>query len=79
MFALIFQKPFVVFLQNGKTIKQNERIFNLLETFNLTERIYDSKTSVQNILEIPINWENVSTIMHNQRKIATEFLKNVGL
>lgn len=79
VFALIFKKPFVVFLQNGKTIKQNERIFNLLETFNLTERIYDSKTSVQNILEISINWENVSTIMHNQRKIATEFLKNVGL
>lgn len=79
VFALIFQKPFVVFLQNGATSKQNERIFNLLKTFNLTERIYNPKVCVANILDSAINWENVAKIMECQREVATEFFETVGL
>lgn len=79
VFALIFQKPFVVFLQNGVTGKQNERIFNLLKTFNLTKNIYNSSNSIQDILDISINWEAVKKIVRNQQKIATDFFENAGL
>lgn len=79
VFTLIFQKPFIVFPQNGVTSKQNERIYNLLNIFNLTERIYSPKSSIENILDKTIKWENVSKIMDEQRKMAIKFFEMIGL
>lgn len=79
VFSLIFRKPFVVFLQNGITGKQNERIFNLLNTFNLIDRIYDSQIRIENILEREIDWEYVSKIMEDQKIIASRFFEDTGL
>lgn len=40
VFALIMRKPFITILQKGETAVQNTRIFSLLESLGLEDRIY---------------------------------------
>lgn len=77
VFAIIMRKPFLTLLQNGKTAIQNARIFSLLESLGLEERIYHPKKGPMNKqLDRPINWTSVE---QNQQALclhSMEFLKN---
>lgn len=79
VFALVFRKPFVVFLQNGKTSEQNDRIVNLLTEFDLLDRIYEKDGDIFKILNKPIDWIKISKSMEEQREKAIKYFEKVGL
>lgn len=74
VFALIYQKPFIVFLQDGATSKQNERIYSLLKMFHLESRIYDSSNSLECQINHQINWEQINECLADKRKESVRFL-----
>ncbi len=77
VFAIIFNKPFIVITQEGKTGKQNERIYSLLNSFNLTTRLYNVTESFQEQLDAPIDWEKVNNIIKLQRKASFEYIQMI--
>ncbi len=60
VFAIIFQKPFVVILQKGGSESQNCRFHSLLKLFELENRIWDMETPLENTMNQPINWNKIS-------------------
>ena len=63
VFSIIFNKPFVV-LQNNK--RGNTRIESLLKLFNLQSRALNTPQSL-NIINTPIDWDEVNNIWENER------------
>ncbi|WP_268751251.1 polysaccharide pyruvyl transferase family protein [Akkermansia muciniphila] len=77
VFALIMRKPFITILQKGETAVQNTRIFSLLESLGLEDRIYHpEKGSMAGQLNRPINWTAVERNWEALRIHSMEFLKN---
>ena len=77
VFALIMRKPFITILQKGETAVQNTRIFSLLESLGLEDRIYHpEKGSMAEQLDRPINWTAVERNWEALRIHSMEFLKN---
>jgi hypothetical protein len=75
VFALIFEKPFTCFLQNGLSSSQNDRMISLLKHFNLTDRIYVPNTNAIN--ENAIDWARISLIKKHDREEAGLFFEEV--
>lgn len=74
-FALIFHKSFVVFKQNGMSKKQNERLISLLETYSLEDRICENLSSLNKIVNSPINWDKFEEIKKLNVEKSEEFLR----
>lgn len=73
VFALIFHKPFWVFLQKGKSEGQNERILSLLQMVNLENRICDN--DIGSLIHNKIDWEKVDDILKKEREKSIRYLK----
>lgn len=72
-FSIIFNKPFVVFLNN----KNDPRILSLLETFNLKDRLITSASELtEEKILAPIDWNKVNTVLEFEREKSLNFLKN---
>lgn len=76
VFALIYHKNFIVFLQKGKTAKQNERLYSLLQMIGLESRVYDETKEISIQLQEPIEWERVESIIAELRGNSIQFLKD---
>lgn len=78
VFSIVFHRPFVFTLLEGKDAPKNERLFSLLEKFNISERIVPeySEELVLNIINTPINWDEVDSIISGWRKEGLDFLKD---
>lgn len=74
VFALIFHKPFLVFLQEGKTVEQNERLFSLLQMVGLEDRVYDISIGIEKQLQKKINWNYIDDIISKEKKKSIQFL-----
>lgn len=74
VFALIFHKKFLVFLQKGKTSKQNERILSLLQMVGLESRIHNGEKEVEEQLEQMVDWTYVDNIIEKQKEHSIQFL-----
>lgn len=74
VFAIIFNKPFIVFTQSGKTGKQNERLFSLLEGLSLINRIYDPTKEIKDQIREFIDWEKVNQVILNKRKESEAYI-----
>ena len=72
-FSIIFNKPFIVFMNN----KNDPRILSVLNTFNLTNRLITSASELtkEKILS-PIDWDKVNNILELEREKSLNFLKN---
>ena len=71
------RKPFITILQKGETAVQNTRIFSLLESLGLEDRIYHpEKGSMAGQPNRPINWTAVERNWEALRIHSMEFLKN---
>ena len=77
IFSIIFQKPFVVFLQNGKTGVQNSRMYSFLSYIGLENRIYQSPEKFEELLHEEIDWKSVSQHIGTLRDTSEEFIKNI--
>lgn len=75
VFSILFQKEFLSIVNPERGA---DRIFSLLETFNLTKQIVDlnRNTDVESLLPNPICWSDINTILQAERQKSLEFLKN---
>jgi coenzyme F420-reducing hydrogenase beta subunit len=73
LFAINFNKPFVA-LKRFKENKfsQNSRVFNILKTFDLENRLYNDKKI--NLTEI--QYETVNAKLDKKRRESIDFLRN---
>lgn len=74
VFAIIYQRPFLVLLQSGDTEKQNERIFSLLKMFGLESRIYIEGKKVKEQMEEKIYWDKVKLVCQRHKNDSLSFL-----
>lgn len=73
VFCIIFKRPFCVLLQKGKSIKQNERIYSLLNMFGLQDRILCPNDSIDDMMTKEINWEHVEQVKNRNREKTYQF------
>lgn len=81
VFSLLFHRPFVAVLLNGEMAGMNERIVSLLVKVGLGERaIYSSEVSkIADIVNLPVDWRKVDSILEEERRKYCMFLQSVGL
>ena len=77
-FALIFKKDFIVFPTSENNRKLQGRLYSLLESLGLTDRIFYSMEEVMEskVWERPINYDEVDKRLSALRKESLDFLVN---
>ncbi len=74
-FAILFHIPFVVFLRPGGTGNpKNIRVVDLLDTFSLTNRIYDHSKNLTELFNSPIDWQACDIKLNQMRNKSNAFL-----
>lgn len=76
VFSIIFNVPFLVIPLCGEFQSMNDRIFTLLEMFELEDRIYSTTEDFYNQLQMNINWESVNNILLERRKEMLDLLNS---
>lgn len=76
LFSLIFKKKFLVFPIEGLLAGMNDRLFTLLDTFDLKDRLVEgsSKKELISKLNSDINWEKVKEKNSLLRSEAHQYL-----
>ena len=81
LFAIVMQKPFLVFLQDGAGSHQNGRFTSALKPLGLEDRLLTSDTwrdatpdELESRMAKPIDWGSVAVRLAEWRKISEEFL-----
>ena len=77
LFSLIFKKPFIFVALSGAKSSYNERALSLLGELGLMSRVLKSfnETRIDAIIELEINWVEVSAKLSDKRKNSEEFLE----
>lgn len=78
VFAIIFRKKFLVFLQEGATKSQNGRLLSLLKKLKLEFRLYRKEESLEAQMERPIDWNTAESVIKGARERAALFLSSEG-
>lgn len=72
VFAVIFEKPFLVIVNQNRGAS---RFKSLLECLGLEERILLGAQDVERVLQHKIDWNNVKGRLRNERERSISFLK----
>lgn len=72
VFALLYNRPFVVFDREDSNIKMNSRIETLINKFNLKNRKFERKITEENLNH---NYAEAYEILEKEREKANNFLK----
>lgn len=75
VFSILFEKKFVAIPVEGKLEGMNDRLYTLLDKFNLRSQlleIYDSKI-LEEKLNANINWHQIAQVKEDLKKEAIEF------
>ena len=75
IFSIIFRKPFIVFLQDGKTELQNSRIYSFLSYIDLEDRIYKSPEQLTNFENNEVGWNKAYKKIDSLCHISTQFIQ----
>lgn len=73
VFAIIFDRPFVVFDRQGSGKSMNSRLDTLISKFNLENRYFNNKEITQK--NIDHNYSNAYKILKKEKEDAINFLK----
>lgn len=73
--AIIFRKPFLVTLVQGLHAPMNTRVFSLLESLGLSERIYRGDTPLPQAMQAPIAWDEVEERLETLVGDSQQFLQ----
>lgn len=73
VFSIIFQKQFIVFLNQGRGAA---RIESLLEGLSLQDRIFGSNKGIDSIFRHKIDYNQVVTALSEKQSFSTQFLSN---
>lgn len=77
VFCIKMHKPFLAILLTNQFSKGNDRIVSLLNSLNLSERIYDPSHPISSQMERDINWENVENKLLKLQTESYNFLKSL--
>lgn len=77
-FSINFNVPFYTLLRNtdDQVNNMNSRIFNILEMFNLKDRLIEPNSDYSNELELSIDFSEVNAVLNMRRKEDIEFLRD---
>ena len=73
VFAIIFKKPFWVFINHKRGAA---RMCSLLKLFHLTDRVISDEEFNLNNLSSQVNWASVSEIINNMKDLSLNFLSD---
>ena len=78
VFSLINNRKFFSFRRHTKNSKMstNSRLDSLLEIVDLKERLLDGNESVQDVLKLNINYDEVNKKLEDFRELSKKFLRN---
>ena len=74
VFAILYNRPFVVFEREDKTVSMNSRIETLINKFNLKNRKFTGKISEDNLNH---DYTEAYKILGEERKKTEQFLRKV--
>lgn len=74
VFAIIYNRPFIVFEREDKIVKMNSRIDTLLNKFKLENRRFDEKIGEE---LLKISYDKSYEILEEEKKKANEFLNKI--
>lgn len=72
IFAILYNRPFVVFDREDKKVKMNSRLDTLLKKFKLENRWYKDKITEE---QLKVDYKESYKILEEERKKAKEFLE----
>lgn len=79
VFCIIYNKNFLFTKLVGDYEKLNERIYSLLDLFDLSDRIITEETAsnasiIKSLIKSPINWDQVNEKLKQWRQVGVDFL-----
>lgn len=77
VFSIKMHKPFLAILLTNQFSKGNDRIISLLNTLNLSERIYNPHQPIKYQMEKIINWCDVESRLSQLQIESYNFLKSI--
>lgn len=72
VFAILYDKPFIVFDREDTNVRMNSRLETLLQKFNLEDRWYKNKIEVE---QLEADYRETYKILEEERKKAEKFLE----
>lgn len=72
VFAIIYNRPFIIFEREDKNVKMNSRIKTLIRKFKLKDREFNYKITDENLKH---DYTEAYQILDNEREKSIEFLK----
>lgn len=72
VFAILYNRPFIVFEREDNTVSMNSRIETLLSKFGLKDRKFKGKITEENL---KYDYKNAYKILENEKVKANNFLK----
>ena len=73
VFAILYNRPFIVFDREDSYVKMNSRLDTLLKKFNLENRWYKDKIIQE---QLKIDYKESYSILEDERKKSKRFLEN---
>ena len=73
VFAILYNRPFIVFDREGSNTKMNSRLETLLNKFNLTNRWFNNKIDKT---QLDVNYKETYEILEKERTKAGQFIKH---
>ena len=73
VFSIIFNKPFIT---TGNKARGNSRFDTLLRMFNLNERLITTPENIDKIIESPIDWESINSMIETSMQKANTYLSD---
>lgn len=74
VFAILFHRPFVSIPLNKEHSRANDRVSELLARLELSDRMLVGDRSLQDIMDTPIDWQDVERRLEVFRRASTDYL-----
>lgn len=72
VFAILFNRPFIIFDREDDQLSMNSRLVTLLDTFKLKDKTFEGKITTKNLNP---DYKNVNKILEKERLKAHNFIK----
>lgn len=82
MFCIIFRKQFLLCIQSGKNVQENDRFFTVLNLFDLIDRVITPEISQEELrkkLDKPINYTRIYQVIEKKREETDMFFNKHGI
>ena len=74
VFAILFNRPFIIFEREDHNHKMNSRLETLINKFKLENRYYDTRITKENL---EIDYSNINKILTEERKKGKKYIEKV--